>query len=52
MPTAPTSFELSTGVVTNIERTVHHRLARSAENISILNESIAEDPNLSIRRCS
>ena len=28
-----------TGVVTNIERPVHHRLARSAENIIIVSEN-------------
>ena len=37
-----------TGVVTNIERPVHHRFARSAENIAIISESVAEDPNVSI----
>ena len=36
------------GVVTNIDRPVHHRFARSAENIVIVSESIAEDPNVSI----
>ena len=36
-------FEES-GVVTNIERPVHHRFARSAEIIAIVSESIAEDP--------
>ena len=41
-----------TGVVTNIERPVHHRFARSSENISIVSESITEDPNVSIPRRS
>ena len=41
-----------TGVVTNIERPVHHRFARSAENIAIVSESVAEDPNVSIPRRS
>ena len=35
-----------TGVVTNIERLVHHRFAPSSENIAIV--SVAKDPNLSI----
>ena len=35
------------GVVTNIERSVHYRLARSTENIAIVCESVAEDPNVS-----
>ena len=39
-----------TGVITNIERPVHHRFACSAENIAIVSESIAEDPNMSILR--
>ena len=34
-----------TGVVTNIKRSVHHRFA---ENIGIVSESVAEDPNVSI----
>ena len=37
-----------TGVATNTERPVHHRFARSTENIAIVNESVAEDPNVSI----
>ena len=41
-----------TGVATNIERPVHHRFVRSAENIAIINESVAEDPNVSILRRS
>ena len=41
-----------TGVATNIKRLVHHRLARSAENIVIVSESVAEDPNVSIPRRS
>ena len=43
----PTTQE--TGVVRNIERSVHHCFA---ENISIVNESVAEDPNMSIPRRS
>ena len=34
------------GVVINIVRHVHHSLARPDENIAILSESIAEDPNM------
>ena len=42
----------ATGVVTNIEKPVHHRFARPAEYITILSESVAEDPNVLIpRRC-
>ena len=41
-----------TGRVTNIERSVHHRFARSLENIVIVSESVAEDPNMSIFRRS
>ena len=41
-----------TRVVTNIERPVHHRYARFAENIAIVSESVAEGPNVSICRCS
>ena len=37
-----------TGVVTNIERPVHQRFARSAENMA--NVSVAEDLNVSIPR--
>ena len=37
------------GVVTNIGSPVHHRFARSAENIAIISESAAEDQNVSIR---
>ena len=37
-----------TRVVTNIKRSVHHRLARSAENIAFDSESVAGDPNMSI----
>ena len=33
------------GVVTNIQRPVHHRLARSADYNAIANESVVEDPN-------
>ena len=39
-------------MVTNIERPVYHRFARSAENIAIVSESVAEDPNVSIPRRS
>ena len=41
-----------TEVVTNIERPVHNRFACYAENIAIVNESNAEDPNVSILRRS
>ena len=37
-------------MVTNIERPVYQRFARSAENIDIVSESVAEDPNMSIPR--
>ena len=37
-----------TRLVTNIERPVYHRFARSTENIAIISESVAEDPNVSI----
>ena len=37
-----------TGVVTNLERPVHHRFACSAEIIAIVSESVVEDPNVSI----
>ena len=30
------------------ERPVHHRLARSAENIAFVSESVVKDPNVSI----
>ena len=36
-----------TGMV-NIERPVHYRFARSAENIAVVCESIAEEPNAPI----
>ena len=39
-------------MVTNIERPVHHRFARSAENIAIVSESVNEDLNVSIPRRS
>ena len=45
------SFE-ETLVATNIERPVHHRFARPDENIAILSESVAEDPNMSTPRRS
>ena len=35
-----------TGVVTNIERPVHHSFARYADNFATVTESIAEDPNM------
>ena len=41
-----------TGVVTNIERPVHHRFTRSIENIAIVSESVAEYINVSILRRS
>ena len=37
-----------TGVVTNIERPVHHRFVRFANNIAIVNESVAQHTNVSI----
>ena len=37
-----------TRVVTNIVMPVYHYFARSAENIAVLSESVAEDPNVSI----
>ena len=37
-----------TGDVTNIERSVHHCFVRSAENIAVVSESVAQDPNVSI----
>ena len=33
---------------TKIERYVHHSITRSAENFTIVSESIVEDPNVSI----
>ena len=41
-----------TGVLTNIERPVPQRFARSAENICIVSESVAENLNVSIPRSS
>ena len=41
-----------TGMITNISKPVHHRLARSAENIAIVSENVAEDSNVSIHRRS
>ena len=41
-----------TGVATYIESPVHNRLVRSAEDIAIVSESVAEDSNVSIPRCS
>ena len=43
---------IDTGVVTNVEGLVDHRLVRSAENITIVSESVAVDPNVSISRRS
>ena len=41
-----------TGVVANIKRPVQHRFACSTENIAMVSESVAEDPNVSIsHRC-
>ena len=40
------------GVVTNIERPMYHRVACAAENIAIVSERVADDPNLSIPRRS
>ena len=37
-------------MVTNIEKPIHHRFARSAENIAIVSKTVAEDPNVSIPR--
>ena len=44
--------QLETGVVTNIERPVHRRFLRSAENIAIVSESVAEDSKVTIPRRS
>ena len=41
-----------TGVVINIERLMHHRFARSAEDIAIVSKSVAENPNVTIPRRS
>ena len=41
-----------TGVVKNIEWPKHRCFARSAENIAIVSESVAEGSNVSIPRCS
>ena len=38
------------GVVTNIESPVYNLFARSAENIAIVSENNAEDPNVPIHR--
>ena len=35
-------------MVINIEMPVHYRLARSVQNIGIVNKSVAENPNVSI----
>ena len=40
------------GVVTNIERSVRHCFARFTENIAIVTESVAGDPNVPIPRRS
>ena len=37
-----------TEAITNIVRPVHHRFARSVENIAAVSESVGEDPNVSI----
>ena len=34
-------------MVTNVDKPVHHRFVHSTENIAIVSESIAEDPNVS-----
>ena len=39
-------------MVTNIERAVHYRFLRCTENIAIVSESIAEDPNVTLPRRS
>ena len=39
-------------MVTNIERSVRYCFARSVENIAIVRQSVAEDPNVSIPRLS
>ena len=39
-----------TGVVTNIEKPVHHRFAPSGENVAIISESVAEDTNVLLPR--
>ena len=41
-----------TEVITNIERPEHHRFARSSENIAIVSENVAGNPNVSIPRRS
>ena len=41
-----------TGVFTNIKRPVHHGFACFTENVAIMGESVAEDPNVSIPRRS
>ena len=41
-----------TGIVTNIERPVDHRFARSAEIIAIVSESVAKEQNVTIPCCS
>ena len=42
----------ATGVVSNIERSIHRRFARCAENIAVVSESVATDSNVSIPRRS
>ncbi|ERL94482.1 hypothetical protein D910_11759 [Dendroctonus ponderosae] len=39
-----------TGSVTDIARHVHHRSIRSAENVTVVAQSVEEDPNSSILR--
>ena len=41
-----------TEVITNIEKPVHHRFARSTENIAIVSANVAKDRNVSIPRRS
>ena len=40
------------GVITNMERPVHYCFACFAENIAIVSESVAKDPNVSVARRS
>ena len=42
----------ATGVITNIGRPVHQHFVRSTENMTIVCESVAKDPNVSIPRRS
>ena len=50
-PTTPAISKIvkkfeETGVVTSIERPVHHHFAPFTENIPIISESVAEGPNM------